>query len=72
MEGRLYRIMLDVLSPVGRYLMTQPVGDRVAGPTFEIYEFEDGAAVDQLAELGTNAARSHPSLQAVACSVASL
>lgn len=62
--GRLYDLMSDVLSPTAHYLLTQSVGDRVAGPTFEIYEFA-GPPHAQLLALAMEAAETHPSLNAV-------
>ncbi len=70
--GRLYRLMVDVMSPLARYLMTLPVGDKVAGPTFEVYDFGDSDPWDHLTALAAQATEDHPNLRPVAEAVAGL
>ncbi len=61
----LYRTMSDLMAPVARYLMREPIGEgMVAGPTFEVVELR---ADDPAAELAAHARRvvaHHPSLAA--------
>ena len=68
---KLYGLMSDVLSPIAHYLMAQPVGDNVAGPTFEVYEFE-GSPWDELLEIGERVAEGHPALDSVVTAVKAL
>ncbi|NND04721.1 MAG: hypothetical protein HKN91_18270 [Acidimicrobiia bacterium] len=70
--GALYKTMSDVMSPVGHYLVSLPLGDGVAAPTFELYEFGDSDPKRQLAELANQVAGSHPELTPVAAAIAGL
>ena len=65
---RLYTVMSGLLGPAIRYLMEQPVGgDRVAGPSFEVYPFEPGPpVVDQLKGLADRVLVEHPGLAPLA------
>jgi hypothetical protein len=60
----LYGVMVALLGPVSRYLMTLPAGDgQVWGPPFEYYEFVDlDEAENALREMGEAVARDHPAL----------
>jgi rubrerythrin len=63
----LYGVMVALLGPVGRYLMTLPAGPgRVWGPTFEFHEFaEPEEAEDELRAMGVALAADHPALAPV-------
>ncbi|NNF68306.1 MAG: hypothetical protein HKN01_00930, partial [Acidimicrobiia bacterium] len=56
---------------LGRYLMTLPVGDRVAGPTFEIYEFT-GDPLAEMAMMAGEVADRHDDLRQVVDSITAL
>lgn len=63
--GRLYRLMSGALAPVGRYLMTLPLGDgTVAGPTFEPFEFS-GPPVAELHAMVSALSEAHPTIATV-------
>lgn len=70
--GALYGIMSGVLSPVAHHLMAQPLGNEVAGPTFEPYEFGDDDPHAHLLDLAEMAARRHPALAPVVDAVGDL
>ena len=70
--GQLYRLMSDVMSPLGHYLVSQPFNDGVAGPTFEVYDFEDSDPKQRLEELAAAAIPANPELQPVAEALAGL
>ncbi len=57
---RLYTLMSGVLSPLARHLMTMPVGDQVAGPTFEAYEFGSDDPLAHLVGLAERLATADP------------
>jgi hypothetical protein len=64
--GQMYRVMSEVLAPLGRMLVRQPLGDgEFAAPTFEIYEFETDAPVTELQTLAAAALQSFPDSAAV-------
>jgi hypothetical protein len=59
---RLYSLMTQSLAPTARYLMTLPLpGGLVAGPTFEVYEFEQTPAAE-IRTLVTLVTAQHPQL----------
>ena len=64
--GTLYRTMSELMAPVARYLLREPIGGGlVAAPTFEVYEL---SAEDPAADLQAAARRAvehHPSLTKV-------
>jgi rubrerythrin len=62
--GILYGVMVALLGPVARHLMTMPAPDgQVWGPPFEYFEFADvGQAEEQLRSMGASIARDHPRL----------
>lgn len=65
--GRLYALMSGALSMLALYLTSIPAGDgKVAGPTFEIYEFGDADPLASLRELAATAIVEHPELTPVA------
>jgi rubrerythrin len=70
--GQLYRVMSDVMSPVGHFLVTLPFGDGVAAPTFEAFEFGNADPKERLAEMASEVAAEHLTLSDVALVVASL
>ena len=71
--GELYAVMSNVLSPLAHHLMRTPIGDgRVAGPTFEVYEFGDDEPREHLSALATAVAAAEPALQSVADSLATM
>ena len=72
MVGRLYRLMSDILSPLAHHLMAQPLGDGVAAPTFEVYEFGGGDPRSHLIELANHVAAMSPQLSGVAAAIAAL
>ena len=68
--GRLYGLMSHCLSPTARYMVRQEVTDAfMAGPTFEVYRFEDNPYVET-ATLAAAVSRDHPELEKVASRVA--
>ncbi|MBT8198540.1 MAG: ferritin-like protein [Acidimicrobiia bacterium] len=69
--SRLYRLMSEVMGPLGRYLMTLPVGDRVAGPTFENYGFT-GDPLAEMAMMAGEVADRHDDLRQVVDSITAL
>ncbi len=60
--GSLYSIMSGVLSPVAHYLTTLPVDDKVAGPSFEVYEFGDDNPLAHIRRLADEVIMAHPAL----------
>jgi hypothetical protein len=71
--GRLYDLMSNVLSPLAHHLMTLPVAEGyVAGPTFEVYDFEDSDPWDHLTALGAHVAEEIPGLHGIAEAIAGL
>jgi len=68
--GRLYTVMKDVLGPVARFLMAQPMGPGAAvhaGPPFAFHHFATPArAVDEVRTLAAAAAGHFPELAPVA------
>ena len=68
----LYKLMSDVMSPVGHHLVNMPFNGGVAAPTFEVYDFEDIEPTRRLADLAADVASNHPELAAVADAVAGL
>ena len=70
---RLYALMSHMMRPVARYLMEHTVGEgRVAGPSFEVYEFAGPAPGDELVALARKVARDHPQLAGVLDAIAEL
>ena len=66
LAGRLYSLMSEVLSPVARLLMTQPMSESTnAGPTFEWYEFS-AAPESEVLQLADSVAANYPDLEQVA------
>jgi hypothetical protein len=64
--GVLYLLMADVLSQVGRFLVSQRLNDNeFAGPTFEVFDFGDDGPIAELTELSSRAAESFPELSTV-------
>ncbi len=62
--SELYRTMSDLMAPVARYLMRQPIGNGlVAAPTFEIYELSPHDPTAGLRAVARRAAEHHPSLE---------
>jgi Ferritin-like len=62
--GILYGVMVALLGPLARHLMTMPAGDgKVWGPPFEYYEFADlHTAEDELRAMGAAVTRQCPEL----------
>jgi hypothetical protein len=61
----LYRVMSSVLGPLGRHLMTIPLGDgTVAGPTFEPFDLGPDPATT-LADLASRVASDQPELASI-------
>jgi len=64
--GVLYILMADVLSQLASFLVAQPVGaDRVAAPTFEIFEFKSDQPLDEMIAIAEKTSRLHPQLSTV-------
>jgi hypothetical protein len=64
--GVLYILMADVLSQLAAFLVAQPIGDnRVAAPTFEIFEFRSDQPLEETIAIAREAARLHPQLSTV-------
>lgn len=38
--GNIFLLMIEILGLLARFLLTQPLGDRVAGPCFNYYPFQ--------------------------------
>lgn len=74
--GRLYAVMKDVLGPVARFLMSQPIAPGAAthaGPPFTFYRFPSPErAVDEVRRLAQRSASAYPELAAVAARLESL
>ena len=71
--ARLYRLMMNVMAPVARFLVTQPLPERgVAAPTFETYRFSSESWLIELGSLSAAAAAVYPELGDVAAAVAEL
>lgn len=64
--GRLYRLMAGVLSPIARYLVTQPLDGDYAAPTFEIYELDSSNPGTHLTQLADRAVASRPEIETIA------
>jgi rubrerythrin len=63
--AKMYSVMSEVLAPLGRLLVQQPLdGGEFAGPTFEIYDFDAGDPASKLAELAASAAVGFPEVAA--------
>lgn len=64
--GRLYRVMSEVLAPLGRLLVRQPLdGGEFAGPTFEAYDLNAADPIAELVALATAAAEWFPETAAI-------
>jgi hypothetical protein len=71
--GRMYQLMAEVMSELALFLVRQPINDsEVAGPTFEIFEFEGADRTAELASLATGVAGSFPELDDVAAAITAL
>ena len=63
---RLYQVMAQAMSELALFLVQQPIeGNLYAGPTFEIYEFEDVDREAELSRLARMVVQEHPELAAV-------
>lgn len=64
--GRLYGLMSGVLSPLARHLVSLELEDgEFAGPTFEIFRFEDNDVRSETLALVSDVRQSNPELAAV-------
>jgi rubrerythrin len=74
--GRLYALMKDVLGPLARFLMAQPIAagsDTHAGPPFAFHSFSlPDTAVDEVWHLAQASAAVYPELAPVAAGLESL
>jgi rubrerythrin len=62
----LYRTMSDLMAPLARYLLREPIGQGlVAAPTFEVFELSADDPVGDLRAAARRAVEHHPSLTAV-------
>jgi hypothetical protein len=62
--AELYRLMTQVMGPLARWLVRQPLLDGVAAPTFEVVDLPSPAR-DHLAALAADLAAAHPELAGV-------
>lgn len=61
--GHMYRLMSQVLSRLGLFLVQQPLGGGTnAAPTFELYDFKSGDPLGELASLAATTAERFPEL----------
>lgn len=68
---RLYRTMSNLMAPVARYLLQQPLdAGMVAAPTFEVFEFTTDDPSIEMRSLAELAAEHHPALGAIASALA--
>ncbi|MGD2044220.1 MAG: ferritin-like protein [Acidimicrobiia bacterium] len=64
--GVLYLLMADVLAQLARFLVEQPLSDdKLASPTFEIYEFSTSSPLNEVIALAARCAEIHPELATV-------
>jgi rubrerythrin len=71
--GRMYRLMANLMSELALYLVRQPIGrGELAGPTFEIFEFDTGDRDVELANLAKQVVELHPDLAHIVETIAAL
>jgi hypothetical protein len=59
--GKLYGMMMQVLSPLALFLVEQPIGGgEFAAPTFEVFDFKSDQPEAEIAELAASVAERHP------------
>lgn len=64
--GVMYVLMADLSGRLGRFLVEQKLPDGgVAGPTFEVYEFESDDRVEEILNLAERCASTYPELSPV-------
>ena len=71
--GRLYRTMTELMTPVARYLLRQPLDDGlVAAPTFELFAFATDDPLAELEMMARAVGRHHEDLTPIADTIREL